>query len=214
MWITFSLVYTEAYKSQARLWLDTPKCSLISWCVHVVFMECQGKLEELKHKKPFKTQGPLSPLVKFALIRCWLHFTSWTWAPRSARHTEPEQAQQEGKTTKAKLYLAWGYSLPLVSLPRWWDVLTWPESKITEIEKSNATRRKREQCKLPVVLCMLSHPPSLISICKDSEMENVPLIITPLFFLKASLWTFKSPQVSGPLFLPLSFSLSLSPFFI
>lgn len=23
--------------------------SLISWCVHVVFVECQGKLEELKH---------------------------------------------------------------------------------------------------------------------------------------------------------------------
>lgn len=50
--------------------------NLISWCVHVVFMECQGKLEELKHEKPFKTQGLLSPLAKLALIRCWLHFTS------------------------------------------------------------------------------------------------------------------------------------------
>lgn len=80
--------------------------SLISWCVRVVFVECQGKLEELKHKKPFKTQGPLSPLAKFALIRCWLHFTSQTWAPRSARHTEPgSRHSRRGK--QPKLNFTW-----------------------------------------------------------------------------------------------------------
>lgn len=171
----------------------------------------------MKYDILFKTQGLLSDLTKFALIRCWLHFTSWIQAPRFARHTvnfTSKQAQQKGKKTKPKFHLTWDRSFTLVPLPRWQDAFTWPENKRIAIEKSNATSRKGKQCKLPVVLCMLFFPPSLISICKDSEMENVPLIITPLCFLKASLWTFKSPQVSGPLFLPLSFSLSLSPFFI
>lgn len=35
----------------------------------------------------FKTQGLLSYLIKSALIRCWLHFSSWTQASRAARHT-------------------------------------------------------------------------------------------------------------------------------
>ena len=35
---------------------------------------------------------------------------------------------------------------------------------------------------------------------ETARWKNVPLIMTPLCFLKASFWTFKPPQVSSPLF--------------
>lgn len=46
---------------------------------------------------------------------------------------------------------------------------------------------------------------------ETARWKNVPLIMTPLCFLKASFWTFKSPQVSSPLlFFSCSFFLYLN----
>jgi hypothetical protein len=49
-----------------------------------------------------------------------------------------------------------------------------------------------------------------VPVHKNSKMGKCTMITTPQCFLKASLWTFKSPQVSNPLFL---FSPVLFPLF-
>lgn len=144
-------------------------------CVHCLTLKEAGGTSEIR--STLQNTGSIASPDPICLYRVLVPFHILSTSSRICKahgelyHQASAGLTEREKKSKPKFHILPEIVLsPLVPLPRWQDVFISPENKRIAIEKSNATRRKWKQCKLPVVLCMLFFPP-LISICKTVKWK-------------------------------------------